>query len=272
MIQALAFLGFLLLLTLGPSSGAMGSRTYEAPRANGLVKIDGILEDPDWASAPWTEDFVDILGDDAPAPRLRTRAKLLWNEEYLYIGAELQEPHLWASLIHRDAIIYRDDDFEVFLDPNGDGLDYFEIEVNALGVVLDLFLDKPYTKGGRADIGWDVLGLETGVSLVGTLNDPSDEDRGWFVEWAIPWTGLAPPGNAPTAGESWRINFSRVDWPLEVLDGSYRKGETPTPENPHPESNWVWSPQGSINMHLPEKWGVVRFAPDRQNSLIDPSP
>ena len=25
------------------------------------------------------------------------------------------------------------------------------------------------------------------------------------------------------------------------------------------EDNWVWSPQGLINMHVPVKWGRVRF-------------
>jgi hypothetical protein len=26
------------------------------------------------------------------------------------------------------------------------------------------------------------------------------------------------------------------------------------------EDNWVWSPQGLINMHVPERWGWVEFA------------
>ena len=24
--------------------------------------------------------------------------------------------------------------------------------------------------------------------------------------------------------------------------------------------NWVWSPQGEINMHIPEMWGQVQFS------------
>ena len=260
----------LILSTIAPRGGLEVPRAYEAHRATNPIEVDGILTDLEWSAAPWTEDFVDIVGGESPSPPLRTRARLLWDDQYLYVGAELQEPHLWATLLDRDAIIYHDDDFEVFLDPEGDGLDYFEIEVNALGVVLDLSLDKPYSQGGKANIGWDIAGLETGVSLLGTLNDTSDQDRGWFVELAIPWTGLASSGGPPKTGESWRINFSRVDWPLEVADGTYRKREVPTRERPHPESNWVWSPQGSVNMHLPEKWGVVRFVLDRQNSFFDP--
>ncbi len=28
---------------------------------------------------------------------------------------------------------------------------------------------------------------------------------------------------------------------------------------PLPEHNWVWSPQGVINMHYPERWGYLQF-------------
>jgi len=264
-------------------------RGYDALRVPEPITIDGQLDDPGWAVAAWTEDFVNIQGVAAPAPPLRTRVKVLWDDEHLYIGAEMEEPHLWATLQDRDAIIYRDDDFEVFLDPDGDGLAYFEIEINALGTVFDLFLDKPYNEGGRARTGWDAPGLRAEVALLGTLNDPSDEDRGWSVEMAIPWGDLVPPGRGvvdvsaepsgttsiwapghpPKPGDRWRINFSRVDWPLEVVEGSYRKTLSPTNENRHPEDNWAWTPQGAINMHIPDRWGVVRFVFDPQNSLFD---
>ena len=49
------------------------------------------------------------------------------------------------------------------------------------------------------------------------------------------------------------MNFSRVEWRLRVKDGKYEK--VPGTK----EYNWVWSPQGVINMHVPEKWGTVRF-------------
>jgi len=260
-------------------------RVYEAHNIPTAPVIDGRLTDPAWASAPWSEDFVDIRGAGEEPPPFRTRVKLLWDENFLYVGAELEEPHLWGTLEARDAIIYRDDDFEIFLDPDGDGKAYFEIEVNAMGTVFDLFLDKPYREGGKAVIPWNLTTLQSAVSLQGTLNDPSDEDEGWTVELAIPWHELAPPGSipvqessgsssvtasqdhpgTPTAGDEWRVNFSRVDWPLRVVPDSasgesrYEKSASATRELPHPEHNWVWSPQGVINMHIPEMWGIVRF-------------
>ena len=246
-------------------SGEEGVRSYGALWTEGPPVIDGVLDDPAWAAAGWTEPFGDISGPEEPVPRYRTEAKILWDEGFLYVGARLEEPHLWATLRERDAIIYRDHDFEVFLDPDGDGLNYFELEINALGTEFDLFLDKPYQDGGRAEIDWGMPGLRSAVHLEGTLNDPSDEDRGWSVEIAIPWSDLVPPGEEaaapPHPGDEWRVNFSRVQWPLEVVGEGYRKAEEPTSENPHPEDNWVWSPQGEIDMHVPAHWGVLRFLP-----------
>jgi hypothetical protein len=90
----------------------------------------------------------------------------------------------------------------------------------------------------------------------GTLNDPRDRDRGWSVEIAFPWNVLGEYAHKPApprAGDEWRVNFSRVEWRHEIVNGKYRK--VPGTK----EDNWVWSPQGVVNMHIPEQWGVVRF-------------
>ncbi len=87
----------------------------------------------------------------------------------------------------RDAVIFHDNDFEVFIDPDGDTHAYYELEVNALGTPWDLMLIKPYRDGGRAIDGWDIAGLKVGVDLRGTINRPGDRDDGWTVELAMPW-------------------------------------------------------------------------------------
>lgn len=239
-------------------------RTYIVPRATAPLLIDGVADEAAWSAVGWSRTYVDILGSMWADPEYPTRMKLLWDDEFLYVIAELEEPHLWATLVDRDAIIYHDDDFEVFLDPDGDGLEYYELEINALGTEFDLFLDKPYDQGGTADIPWDMPGLKTAVALQGSLNDPSDVDIGWSVEIAIPWQDLRPPGagepgRAPEVDDVWRANFSRVEWPLTVVEGRYEKTAEPGPQNQHPEDNWVWSPQGAINMHIPSQWGRLWF-------------
>jgi hypothetical protein len=226
-------------------------------RATGEIAIDGRLDEAAWEQAPWTDDFVDIQGPARPAPRFRTRAKMLWDEQYFYIGASLEEPHVWATLTQHDQIVFHDNDFEVFVDPNGDRREYYEIETNALNTIFDLFLVRTYIDGGPALHGWDCKGLRSAIHIDGTLNDPADTDRGWSVELALPWTALAEAAHRPAPpqnGDAWRVNFSRVEWQVRVVNGGYEK----VPATP--EDNWVWSPQGAINMHLPERWGYVQFS------------
>ena len=106
---------------------------------------------PAWASAPWTETFVDIEGYRRPEPRFKTRAKMLWDDEWFYVAAEMEEPDLWGTLTERDSVIFRDNDFELFIDPDGDTHGYYELEVNALGTPWDLLLIKGYPRPAVCD-------------------------------------------------------------------------------------------------------------------------
>ena len=229
---------------------------YVCHRAADTITIDGKLDEASWKHAATTAEFVDISGEDFPRPKYRTTAKMLWDDEFLYVAAEMEEPNLQASLTEHDSIIYRDNDFEVFLDPDGDGKNYFEIEINAFGTLFELMLDKPYRVGGNFLTQWDCPGLKSAVRCTGTLNDASDRDRGWVVEMAIPRKALTLNFDNPLqAGKCWRVNFSRVQW--------LKKGG--------PEENWVWTPTGKIDMHMPERWGYVFFSNTNAGDRSAPS-
>ncbi len=229
---------------------------YVCRHADSPLVIDGKLDESAWAQAAWTSDFVDIQGADKAKPRFRTRAKMLWDDNYLYIAAELAEPHVRATLTNHDSVIFQDPDFEVFMDPKGNTQPYYEFEMNALNTTWDLLLDKPYMDGGQPHNEWEIPGTKTAVQIRGTLNNPADTDQGWSVEIAFPWQALAEHARhagPPTEGEQWRINFSRVEWQIVVTNGAEQK----IPSTP--EDNWVWSPQGVVDMHRPEMWGQVQF-------------
>ncbi len=227
--------------------------------------VDGRLDDPAWQAAEWSDHFVDIRGSSHPMPRQDTRMKMLWDEECLYIGAWMDEPHLWATYDEHDMVIYHENDFEFFIDPDGDTHNYYELEINALGTIWDLLLTKPYRDGGQAIDSWGIPGLQSAVYLDGTLNDPSDVDKGWSVELAVPWSVLeecaAHPG-PPEVHEFWRMNFSRVQYHLDEIDGEYHKRRDAQSGEELPEDNWVWTPQGLVAMHYPERWGYVYFILD----------
>jgi hypothetical protein len=183
---------------------------------------------------------------------------MLWDEQYFYIAAELEEPHVQASFTKHDSYIFHEDnDFEVFLSPDGSNHNYVELEMNALNTTWDLLLTRPYRDKGDALDEYEIEGLKTAVHVNGTLNNPRDRDKGWTIEIALPWKALGKLSKQPAPpreGDQWRVNFSRVQWQFNVVDGKYRRIEE------RREDNWVWSPQGVVNMHWPERWGYVQFA------------
>ncbi len=260
--------GVALLLSVGPIALAdsesdwakmksITPRGYVCHWMDQPVVVDGRLDEKQWSKAAWTQEFQDIEGQRKAKPRFSTRAKMIWNDKYFYIGAVLNEPHVWGKLTKHDAVIFHDNDFEVFIDPDGDNHNYYEFEINALNTGWDLMLNRPYKNGGKADNSWEIPGLKTAIHVVGTLNDSTDTDRSWSVEIAIPWTVLAQHAGRPTPpteGDQWRVNFSRVEWRHDLKDGVYVKRPGLR------EDNWVWSPQGIVDMHRPERWGYVQFS------------
>ncbi len=238
-------------------------KTYVCQRAIDKIVIDGIDDEASWKALEWPDDFVDIEGRIKSGPTLQTKMKMLWDDEHFYFFAKMEEPHIWAKLTKRDATIYQDDCFEIFIDPDGDGHHYYEFEINALNTIWDLFMLWPYRHKRSPNYlnNWNI-DVHHAVHVQGSINDPSDEDEYWTVEMAIPWSALkemAPRAKLPKDNDQWRVNFLRVDWLMDSSSGSYEK-ILAEDNKPLPENNWVWSPHGEINMHMPEWWGYVQFS------------
>lgn len=237
---------------------------YVCQRTPLPLHIDGRLDEAAWQQAADITHFVDISGGNHPAPRYHTTAKMLWDDDYLYVAAVMEEPHVWATLTKRDTIVYHDNDFEVFIDPDGDGHNYFEVEVNALNTVFDLSLTHPYRAPQRpfVQFQWNCPGLLVATSVQGTLNDASDTDRGWTLEMAIPRQALASEfERVLEAGKQLRIGFSRVEWQHTTdAAGRYVKKKDRN-GRPLREDNWTWGATGLVAMHMPERWGCVQLSP-----------
>lgn len=254
--------------------------------------MDGKLDDPEWEEVGFTDTFVDIA--TSITPQFHTRAKIRWSDDYLYIGALVQDPAVWANITRtchcfnnsEDQVIFHDNDFEVFVDPGQTTHYYKEYEMNAADATWDLCLNKPYNDGGYENstrvfgtAGFDMQPpMHAATFVYGKINDPSVPAQGWTAEIALPLSKLAinqsvtvPPPN----GTFWRINFSRVEYNVSVVNGTYWK--TPSCQSCLPvgspcEDNWVWSPQGSVAMHLPERWGFLQFSTGTPNTTAQAYP
>lgn len=256
----LLFLCFFSMTVAAQSKVEITPKSHIAYHTSEAILIDGNENETAWSKVAWSEAFIDIEG--IKKPTYKTQVKMLWDDTYFYILAKLEEPHVWATLTERDAIIFHNNNFEVFVDTNGDTQNYYEIEVNAINTIWDLFITKPYrVKNNVALNDWTATGMKSAIKIDGTLNNPNDTDKGWTLEMAIPWKVFKKSyfeKNVPK-DDFWRVNFSRVNWDYQLTDGKYERKKDA--EGKYlPEYNWVWSPQGVINMHEPEKWGYVYFS------------
>lgn len=256
-------------LSVHLDSEIVSPKTYVVYKTNAPLIIDGKDTETDWENAKFTSNFIDIEG--VKIPNQQTNVKMLWDDNYLYVYAKLNEEHIWGDIKVRDQVIFYNNDFEVFISPSNDTHNYGEIEINALGTIWDLALNKPYNVGGKPKNRWNLNDLKSAVSIKGTLNNPNDTDQYWSVEMAIPLSAFAELKNKPKVkpkdGEQWRINFSRVQWDHDIIDNVYSRKK----ENNKflPEYNWVWSNQGAVNMHLPENWGYIQFSDSTPISPIE---
>ena len=251
---------------------ATSPKHYVCYRTSSPLNIDGKATEPCWKNATWTDNFVDIVSEQKAVPRFQTRAKMVWDDDFLYVFAEISEPHIWGNVKKRDETIFVDNDFEVFIDPDGDTHNYYEYEMNALNTEWDLLLTRPYRDGGEPITSWNFVGMKSAVHLDGTINNPGDTDRKWTAEIAFPMKSFADSTTSIPVkpGTHWRVNFSRVEWQTKVENGQYVKIKEPKTGKPLPEDNWVWSPQGVINMHCPETWGFVQFSEHVAGTAITP--
>ncbi|RXM44974.1 carbohydrate-binding family 9-like protein [Flavobacterium sp. YO64] len=253
-------LGLISITGYSQSKKPVIPKTYVAAKTTKPIVIDGDESDASWSKADWTDLFEDI--ENGVKPKYATKVKMLWDETNFYILAKMEEPHVWANLKQRDTIIFYNNDFEVFVDPDSDTFNYYELEINALNTAWDLFLTKPYRESDIVVANdWNITGLKSAVKVNGTLNNPNDTDEGWVLEMAIPWAAYKTTffdQNVP-ADKFWRVNFSRVNWQHSIKNGTYERKKDAEGKF-LPEYNWVWSPMGVINMHEPEKWGYVYFS------------
>ncbi len=262
------FLSFIFASPILFSQNGSEPESDVAYRTIDTILIDGISDEESWEKVDFSQDFIDIEG--VKNPKYQTNVKMLWDDTYLYFYAKMEEPHIWATLKQRDTVIFYNNDFEIFIDPDGDSHNYMEFEMNALNTVWDLFIVKPYREPAPIIDNWDIKGLKSAVHVEGSLNDPSDQDNFWSVEIAMPWKALEEANVYGNGHEDkfWRINFSRVNWDFELKDQTYSR-KTDDNGNFLPEYNWVWSPQGVINMHEPENWGYVFFSSETPGNKVE---
>jgi Carbohydrate family 9 binding domain-like len=265
----------LLALVLGAAALAHDARAqdykpplYRAARAQDEIRVDGKLDEFTWAALPRVGRFIDIRQHDNP-DALDTQATLAWDNTNLYIAFSCVDPEPWGTLMQRDQHLWNEEVVEVFLDPDGDGHNYPELEVSPHNIVVDLLIPHRPDQSTDASIAarWDIQGLQTAVGKYAA---------GWTVEIAIPWASLAESGvsTAPQEGDRWRVGLYRIERPggpsrathieelQKKLDGVPAGEQTALRKElkslQDTNQDLAWSPTRHT-FHDPERFGIVEF-------------
>ena len=179
------------------------------------IKITGKGTDPAWKNAQTIDNFyVPWLEKPRPA-KTKTKAKLLWDREFLYFLADMEDADLYADIKEHNGMLWNNDVFELFFKPADDKPGYYEFQVNAAGAVLDLFLPRRGAGGYERFRNDTKFHVEAKVNLRGTLNKWTDRDDGWSVEGKIPWTDFLRTGGRPERNEKWKFALCRYDYSVD---------------------------------------------------------
>jgi hypothetical protein len=210
---------------------------YEVSRTATQVKVDGKLDDSVWSKVAPLRDFRQNL-DGSPSAA-KTEARLLYDNDFLYVSFRCTDQNIWATFKRRDEHLWDEEVVELFVQADPKQKNYIELEVNPLGTMLDIYLidiRKPLNYQS-----WNSSKLKWGVEIFGTV-DGKDGDREWTCEIALPMEDIVTARNLPPqAGDRWRLNL-------------YRMEKLPTP------ALLAWSPTFKDDFHLPERFGEIVFS------------
>lgn len=229
--------------------------SFECRWAATEIKIDGAADDAAWKHAEVIDAFhLPWLGKEARMARTATKARLLWDREYFYFFAELEDSDLFAQVKEQDGQTWDDDVFEIFLRPDREKPGYYEFQVNAAGTKFDCFFPK--RNAGKLDeLKKDgTFHIQSKVVLRGTLNKRTDDDKGWSVEGRIPWTDFLRTGGRPAPGETWAFNLCRYDYHKDWKE---------------PELSCV-APVKQRSFHEIESYATLTFVPVDQHTSAEP--
>jgi hypothetical protein len=229
-------------IAVGGAAGA--ARPAAARRASAAVKLDGKADEPDWARAEVLGPFVPAEGG-APVAGA-ARARLLWDDANLYAFIEVEDPDVASGFTKHDDPLWKEDCVELFIDADGSGRGYVELQVNPRGAVFDAWFP---TVRPESDVAWS-SGMKAKAVVDGTLDKRDDADQGWAVEIAIPLEAVKGKDAGmkvtlpPKPGDVWKLNLVRVDKPK---DGAVTAS--------------AWAPIGIGDFHALDRLRAVTFEP-----------
>jgi hypothetical protein len=202
--------------------------TYRIQRATTPIRVDGKRDEAVWKNAPSVGEFQFPWWQEGR--KEQTEAKLLWNDQFLYVSFYCEDAHVSGEQSERDSPVYQDDCVEVFTAPDPkQPNNYFNIEMNVRGAFLDQH--HPGGPGTKAEPNWNATGVVIATSVDGTLNDDNDQDRGWLLEAAIPFENFrqVAQNTPPKTDVVWHLNLNRLGGKTNAQHSQWSPGKSERP-------------------------------------------
>lgn len=222
------------------------ARKLDVPRRQGPIVVDGLVDEPAWAAAASLAPF---LPTDGRSPITRaTAARMLWDEEALWLAFDVEDPDVFTVYNERDDPLYESEATELFIDADGDGDVYVELQSAA----DDVHFDAAFAGGRRQhmDKAWDAPFVTKTVRTA----------RGFTSEWRVPVAALRDiPAGEPRAGASWRINLFRLERIRATAMGSATPPASPPNRKVTRTEASAWSPPLSGDFHHLARFGTITF-------------
>ena len=171
--------------------------TIKIHRINGSIRLDGILDDNEWAHAEMVSNFRMCYPTDTACSIWQSEVSMVFDQEKIYIGIrcfERREDYVSNSM-KRD---YEDDEtdhIDIVFDPFRDGLNGFVFSVSPYNVQREGTINE----GSNLSLVWD----NRWSSRVKSYEDH------WDAEIAIPFKALRYKPSV-TAQNVWKVNFVRT--------------------------------------------------------------
>jgi len=192
----------LLLTVLIGVAPVAAKRTFEpvfnpnifVSKVSSAIKIDGKLDDREWAGATLAENFVERSPGDMTEPEVETRAYITYDEDHLYVAFVCYDDpaSIRATMCQRDQF-FGDDAVALLIDTYGDASWAYEFFVNPYGVQRD----QLWTSVAGEDHGFDLI-WQSAAQIT---------DSGYQVEIAVPFSSMRFPSGE---SQNWKVDFWRT--------------------------------------------------------------
>ena len=221
---------------------------YKVARAGETIKVDGKMDEDAWKKAQ-VVSFDNFFRNDKPVDKQKSKFRMLWDSTSIYLFYECEDSSLTSRETNFDGRPYLDDCAEFFVVPVPDSLYmHFGFEINITKAAYDYIVLWRYYNNRTLFISGYNPTYKVEATYDGTINNGKDKDKGWTMEFQIPFSALNNFQNVlrPKAGVRWAFQAVRQD--RNLVDDRFRSTSTLFP---------IYETR--LDVHQPARFGLMEF-------------